>query len=473
MSQWYVLDERADDYGWPVLDESPPATTVGTVGGEETSTLSLPVAQAAPNTLRRVNAFLRGARLSLTPRGVVGGTAFLDVERAVDGAPDPGHEAPVTASAVLDLLADAVADEVGATTAAAVSTFLGQSHDLLGQNPDRAPGHSTTEVLSSVKSTFGARRLFSVKSTFSETGRSTVQLPLGAPPLPAPPDDPAEVWVAVLDTGIGRHPWLPEDAWVDARSRGWVPDGDVPAPADENASPHDGHIDAFAGHGTFVAGLIRQLAPSAGILSFHTMGGDGAQPGESVLSGLRWICAQLTAQKLSVDVVCLACGYYEAAPSEDDHLTALRQVLGELGELGVQVVAAAGNDATAAPAFPAALRGLAVDGLPRTPLLAAGALNPDGSRADFSNHGTWVTDWAPGVALLSSVPESFGRPGFADVAAPLDPDNLVGGFARWSGTSFAAAYLTGLIADAIARGPHLEDRPARVSEALQRLKGSR
>ena len=39
--------------------------------------------------------------------------------------------------------------------------------------------------------------------------------------------------------------------------------------------PLEGLIDPFFGHGTFIAGLIRQICPDADILSIKMMGTDG------------------------------------------------------------------------------------------------------------------------------------------------------------------------------------------------------
>jgi hypothetical protein len=284
------------------------------------------------------------------------------------------------------------------------------------------------------------------------------------------------VVVASPDTGIGTHPWLAEGTWDDAERLGWVPpDGTVlPSPGERNITPADGLTDAFAGHGTFVAGLIRQLAPSAHLLSLHTMTGDGEQPGERVVGGLEWIRDRVATGDAGafVDVVCLACGYYEPSPSSDGHTTRLRNVLGALGDLGVQVVVAAGNDATGSPTFPAALAHLAAEGtLPRTPLVAVGALNPDGSRTEFSNNGDWVTDWRQGVALVSTLPTSFGVQGVRTNTGSFDPANLVGGFAQWSGSSFAAAVLAGQLAAVLAGSTitdvHERTRAARATLGIQ------
>ncbi|MFP5407287.1 MAG: S8 family serine peptidase, partial [Gammaproteobacteria bacterium] len=138
----------------------------------------------------------------------------------------------------------------------------------------------------------------------------------------------------------------------------------------------------------------------------------------------------------------------------------------------------AGNDATARPQFPAALAPWRVEleppvhlpvGPKALPLVSVGALNPNSTDAIFSNTGPWVRAWAPGVALVSTLPKWNG--GFLPVARVtyedrvregFDPDNFASGFGTWSGTSFAAPLLAGRIATAL-----LSAMPASEDEARQ------
>ena len=92
------------------------------------------------------------------------------------------------------------------------------------------------------------------------------------------------------------------------------------------------------------------------------------------------------------------------------------------------------------------------------PVVSVGALNPNGTTdALFSNVGDWVTDYARGASMFSTMPTTFngglepvarweydGRPREA-----LDPDDYHGGFALWSGTSFSAPVVAAKIADAM------------------------
>ena len=126
-----------------------------------------------------------------------------------------------------------------------------------------------------------------------------------------------------------------------------------------------------------------------------------------------------------------------------------------MGECGVTVVCSAGNDATARPMFPAAFAPWADGngGIPATadcvPIVSVGALNPNGTDALFSNAGPWVRAYAPGAAVMSTLPPTFQgglepaarSEAYQRVRESIDPDDFTGSFAVWSGTSFAAPLL--------------------------------
>jgi subtilisin family serine protease len=76
-------------------------------------------------------------------------------------------------------------------------------------------------------------------------------------------------------------------------------------------------------------------------------------------------------------------------------------------------------------------------------------------KASFSNYGSWVSAYAPGVDVLGP-----GLP--IDRAAEADdPTTTTWGWCRWSGTSFAAATVTGLLAQALTQAPSLTGAQAR------------
>ena len=279
--------------------------------------------------------------------------------------------------------------------------------------------------------------------------------------------------VAVLDTGIGKHDWLGKD-FVEHRVQ--VENVDVgvdvaSAEADLRGVVDDltGELAPDAGHGTFIAGLIRQQCPEALILDVPTYGNDG-QIAEGDLVGClqRLALRQVLARKpksslVPVDVVCLSLGYYHEQPGDPAFDALLHGPIRLLGQYGVAVVVSAGNDATSRPAFPAAFApydGGRVDDDPAVvPVSSVGALNPDGTIALFSNEGPWVKYLRPGVALVSTFPETYNgsaepthtvRTQRREIRSSLDPDDFISGFGVWSGTSFAAPVLAGEIAAALA-----------------------
>jgi hypothetical protein len=274
--------------------------------------------------------------------------------------------------------------------------------------------------------------------------------------------------VALIDSGIYPHPWFAgtdsDPFWIDAAAHGWdhsppglptdqIPGGDV--------APPDGVLDTHAGHGTFIAGLIRQIAPDARVLSMYAMHGDGVLDEAVVLDALDWLLARVRGASAAggdpadfVDVLNLSFGYYEHVAADGRHTQQLRNILGELGSLGVQVVASGGNDNFSHLAYPAALASPAYTVTPDIPVVAVCALNPDGSRAAYTHFDpAWQQQWAPGTAVTSTMPPYGTAPHRTPPPQQeYNANNLVGGFARWGGTSFSAGIVSGRLARALSDG---------------------
>lgn|SRR5262245_12771255 len=296
--------------------------------------------------------------------------------------------------------------------------------------------------------------------------------------------------IALFDTAISHHPWLDaadsaDPVWVDAEDYGCRLGPRAPGRG-EPLVPISGSNDLESdfGHGTFNAGLIRQIAPDALILLFRVMHDDGTINGDHILNALGWIRdagneraageaadapTELQDPGRYVDVVCLPLGYMSEA--KDANFTKwLGEVLGDLGERGVQVVASAGNDGTDELVYPAAF--VLTDKRPRTPLIGVGALNPNGrKRAHYSNYGEWVTDWAVGTSVVSTFPLIDG-PANPELGGEgnwesVDPDDFTGGFARWSGTSFAATAFAGMLVQALLKTDPALRKDARAEIALR------
>jgi Subtilase family len=302
--------------------------------------------------------------------------------------------------------------------------------------------------------------------------------------------------VAVLDTGVRAHPWLdvrrdpaggylvdPADGFVlddpgiqavvyaeasfaaaeqgDA-SRQLIADAwDGPAAGD----PLLGELNDATGHGTFISGIVRQAAPDARVLSLRIMHSDDVVYEGDLLCALALLADRIAAAEDGgmaemVDVVSLSLGYFDESAADVTYSSGLWQVIQVLLDLGVAVVAAAGNYSTSRRFYPAAF---SLQPSP-VPVISVGALNPNGSKALFSDGGRWVRAWAAGAAVVSSYPDDvngsltaqvrvrarrdgLGRgDGPPDDREGLDPDDFSGGFAVWSGTSFAAPLIAAQIA---------------------------
>jgi hypothetical protein len=181
-----------------------------------------------------------------------------------------------------------------------------------------------------------------------------------------------------------------------------------------------------------------------------------------------------------VDVVCVAYGYtpldQAGDPDESSHRQQLRAALERLVQAGVLVVASAGNGGTDAATYPAAF---ASEPDLSAAVVSVGATNPDGiSYAHYSNFGPWVHYQAIGSGIVSAMP-SFDGPGTSPdqtfypgaKGVTIDPDNFNDGFARWSGTSFSAATIAGLLGQALAADAAAG--AARTSQALAAIRSYR
>ena len=326
--------------------------------------------------------------------------------------------------------------------------------------------------------------------------------------------------VAVLDTGVRAHPWLDvtgdPGGGYDLAADGFVTvdyaiqdairragehardHGDRPrqvirdpwdAPVAEN--PLVGELSPALGHGTFIAGIVRQVVPDARVLAVRIIHSDDVCYEGDVICALRHLAARIALAEENdpaamVDVVSLSFGYFAESAADLVLTSGLWQAIEILLDLGVVVVAAAGNYSTSRPFYPAAF---AIQ-TARVPVISVGALNPNGTKAVFSNDGTWVTAWAQGAAMVSAypvdanasrTPELRVRASAQADRESLDPDDYSGGFAVWSGTSFSAPGLAALIAGSLLDGaagdglrldqPGVQAARQRAAAAVANLRG--
>ena len=201
----------------------------------------------------------------------------------------------------------------------------------------------------------------------------------------------------------------------------------------------NGALDPLGGHGTFVAGVVRQHCPDARLVVVPVMYGDGAADEADVIEALgalaiyHWSALDGKPDGAPIDVVNLSLGYYHETPQTVVEEGALFDVLRTLAADGVAVIAAAGNGGTTEHFWPAALAESTPEGVPFT---SVGATNPaDGSVAIFSNTRPWVSTYSAGVAVVSTMPVTLQGSLRGDIAVPAtasdpargtpDPDRYV------------------------------------------------
>ncbi len=241
----------------------------------------------------------------------------------------------------------------------------------------------------------------------------------GRPPAPAAavslPDgkEGDGVLIAVVDTGQAEQslalPWVSTHVTV-AR-----------ADLDELDADSSGELDLEAGHGTFISGIVAQVAPGAKVLALKALDPSGITDDLTAARRVR------DAMQAGAQVINLSFGGYTHS---DAGLVALDAVL---SQKEVVVVAAAGNDAVDRPFYPAA----------NPAVIAVAALGTRKRRAAFSNFGPWVDACAEGDRLLSTYVTGVTT---TDSDGDGRDDEFVEPVAFWSGTSFAAPQVAAAIA---------------------------
>jgi subtilisin family serine protease len=228
--------------------------------------------------------------------------------------------------------------------------------------------------------------------------------------------------VAVIDTGVdASHPKFATNLWKDERQSAEIANGiddDNDGLIDDvngwdfinnNGDPSDkgatGSQTSVVGHGTFIAGLIKLLAPDVIILPVRAFDSEGLSDAFTVSEAIKY------AADHDAKVINLSFGSVEDSAIVHDAIAYARQ-------RGAVLVASVGNEndnTDARPRFPAAWN---------TETIGVAALDGDDRKAPFSNFGSTVAVSAPGVRLFSTFPGGSS-----------------GDYAVWSGTSFAAPFV--------------------------------
>jgi thermitase len=187
-------------------------------------------------------------------------------------------------------------------------------------------------------------------------------------------DGGQNVVVAVLDTGIDAdHPAL----------RGKV--------IDHVSFTTSGGFDTQRGHGTHVAGLIaaeiennnRGLAYNARLLDVKVAENDGTTDAAKVARGIFW-AVDHGARVINVSLVI------------SQPYAFLESAVKYAWNKGCVIIAAAGNSGLSTQAYPAAY----------PHVIAVAATDKTDALARWSNRGDWVDVSAPGVDILSTLPDN-------------------------------------------------------------------
>jgi subtilisin family serine protease len=214
--------------------------------------------------------------------------------------------------------------------------------------------------------------------------------------------------IAVLDTGVADHPDLDVVARTDCTS--------------SFSGCADGRGEDGSGHGTHVAGTAAAIdnnfgtvgvAPGARVHSVKVLGDDGLGTFSDVIAGIDWA----TARSSTIDVINLSL-------SGEGQLSALDQAIDEAVDVGITVVASAGNSAKdARNTIPANHPDvLAVSALADANGIAGGGRGycegPDDHLATFSNFGAVVDVIAPGTCIYSTLPGGYGTMSGTSMSSP-------------------------------------------------------
>ncbi|MCB9010299.1 MAG: S8/S53 family peptidase [Actinobacteria bacterium] len=253
-----------------------------------------------------------------------------------------------------------------------------------------------------------------------------------------PADDTtgAGVRVVVIDTGIDAHASEREDGWLDDIEVTWEntdPLNIINEEQGEKAADGPPYLDDAAGHGSFVAGIIRQVAPACEVVMMRALDSDGVGSEEALA------CAILAAGRMKPRpaVINLSLGQESIGGRPPVAIAAALESLDD----DIIVVAAAGNTPDDEPTWPAGFRRV----------VAVAGLTGDGRPASWSKYGDWVDCAAVAEELVSTFVGGVENPardsdGVPDTWSGKNPA------AVWIGTSFAAPRIAGLIAAGVSGG---------------------
>jgi subtilisin family serine protease len=191
----------------------------------------------------------------------------------------------------------------------------------------------------------------------------------------------------------------------DDQSPAFVQQSSVAVLDQSSVAVLDGGPYSAFGHGTMTTGLVHLVAPNSKILPLKAFTSNGSGYLSNIVAALYYaVQHQANVVNMSFDVSTAS--------------AALSQAVSYANQKGVVLVAAAGNENTSAPVYPAALNGN---------VMGVASTTDWDARSTFSNYGNtdvWIA--APGEYVISTFPG--------------------GTYASASGTSFSSPMVAGTVA---------------------------
>lgn len=243
--------------------------------------------------------------------------------------------------------------------------------------------------------------------------------------------DGTGVTAYVIDTGIrATHEQFGSPSRVVGGWSWMATEGNIPATACTPATGASPSIDARTfdvytpldvgltdnhGHGTHIAGTIggtaTGVAKGATMVAVRALNSCGLATAAIILQAIEWVIANHVSGPAVANM--------SFGVTTDNRMTTLEVAVLNMITDGITVVAAAGNEAlTTCNVIPASVAGV----------ISVAASDQDDKEASFSNYGTCVDIFAPGVLILSA----------------SNGSNV--GYALRSGTSMAAPHVVGVVA---------------------------
>lgn len=265
------------------------------------------------------------------------------------------------------------------------------------------------------------------------------------------------VTIAIIDSGVDyNHPDLAANIWhdpiygnpgydfVDINTAEYIAAGYTLCPDEDYTVPDANPMDVL-GHGTHCTGI-------AGAVTNNDIGIAGVSWNCKIMpvrSGFKIIYLDHVDGLLEFDDIALGIIYaadnganvisMSFGGNTDSNL--IHDAINYAYSKGVVLVAAAGNSNSNYPEYPAEYDNV----------IAVAATDSDDSKASFSNYGDWVDVAAPGVDILSTLPNNA--------------------YASWSGTSMACPHVAGLAALILSKNQSYDQEEVRtiICDSADRL----